>query len=85
MTSDEMIERYKRVKQLSGEKGMAVDVSIMSLLRSHPEQLDDFINKLADFLADETVAKNPDQPRDEIRQMIYEGYRKLFSSSSDKI
>ena len=84
MTSDEMIEFYKRVKRDHGEKGMTFDISIQPLLRSHPVQLDDFINKIADLLANEMVEKQPDQPRDEIRQIIYDGYRKMFRSSFDK-
>ncbi len=84
MTSDEMMEIYKRITREFEAKGMTVDISIQSLLNSHPEQLVEFTHKLANFLADEMVAKNPDQSRDEIRQMIYDGYREMFSSSIDK-
>lgn len=48
MTSDEMIETIKKFRKEHGDKidGIEVDFSIEPLLRSHPEQLDDFIDKI---------------------------------------
>ena len=59
-----------------------IDISIQPLRGAHPEQLGDFFNKMADLFTDE-IAHETEQPKDEIRQMIYEQYRALFGEHQD--
>lgn len=78
MTSDEMIEVFKRVRSESGDtEGVAVDVSIEPLLRAHPEQLDDFLHKLAELQADD-LAQQSGESKERLRLWIYEQHRKFF-------
>ena len=84
MTSDEMIEGIKRIRRECGEMdGVAVDFSIEPLLRSHPEQLDDFIDKYADLMAEE-IAQKSGAPKDELRDEIAEHYRKFFRNREEQ-
>ncbi len=69
-----MIETFKKVRK---EFGNTVDVSIMPLLRSHPEQLDDFINKYAVMMAEE-IASETGESQAELCELIASEYRKFF-------
>ena len=74
MTSDEMIETFKKVRQ---EFGNSVNVSIAPLLKSHPEQLDDFINKYAVMMAEE-IALETGESQSELGELIASEYRNFF-------
>ena len=74
MTSDEMIETFKNIRK---EFGNSVAVSIVPLLKSHPEQLDDFINKYAVMMAEE-MELEPGESQSELRELIASEYRNFF-------
>ena len=74
MTSDEMIEKFKELRQ---KNITGVDISIAPLMRDHPEQLDDFINKFV-ALQIEELELEEDESRDEIRESLAAQFRELF-------
>ena len=80
MTSDEMIEFYRSV---SREYGNACGFSIEPLLRSHPEQLDDFLHKFADLKAEE-LAPITDESKERLRQKIFEQFSELLRDRKEQ-
>lgn len=83
MTSDEMIEVFKRVRKESGEEGgVAIDVSIEPLLRDHPDQLDDFLHKLSELQADD-LAQKSGESKERLRLWIYEQHRTFFQNRGE--
>ncbi len=66
MTSDEMIEKFKELRQ---KNITGVDISIAPLMRDHPEQLDDFINKFVAMQIEELELEEGES-RDEIRETL---------------
>lgn len=79
MTSDEMIETIKKFRKEHGDKidGHPPAFSIEPLLRSHPEQLDDFIDQFVVMQLDEMVLEEGES-REETHQAIATEFKKLF-------
>ena len=80
MTSDEMIESIKKFRQEHFDKidGVVVDFSIMPLLRSYPEQLDDFIDKFVTMQL-EDMGLEEGESREETHQALAVQFKELFN------
>ena len=74
MTSDEMIGKFKELRE---NKIQGADISIAPLMRKHPEQLDDFINKFVAIQIEELELEEGES-RDEIRETLTAQFRELF-------
>jgi hypothetical protein len=74
MTADELIEKFK---ELRDNKFKVVDISIASLLREHPEQLDDFIDKYVAMQLEDVMFEEGES-REEIQKDLADQFRELF-------